>query len=198
MIDGLKLTMTGAELQVRLDERIRHHEERADNWAREQTRTAGEATDEAALLPEHICANESERHAWRADVLRFVRDHLAAAETYRLGLADLEAGELLPARPGWLEQDDYEERTGLAFNVERLAKSVDALASAIPRALSHLDMAPRPQAPRDSVEETAEFRITRLDLEDGPEVVMFERKEPAAGRQPETAAPGGERGARAE
>ena len=111
MIDGLKMTMSGEELRKLLEARIGDHERCADRWAHENTRTSDDETEDAPLLPDHICANEAERHSWRADVLRFVRDHIEPAETYRLGAADLEFGELLPSKPGWLEQDEYEERT---------------------------------------------------------------------------------------
>jgi hypothetical protein len=41
----------------------------------------------------------------------FPRDHLEPLEIYRLGKSDLAFAALLPARPGWLEQEDYEELT---------------------------------------------------------------------------------------
>jgi hypothetical protein len=85
----------------------------ADWWAHEKTRTSEDETEDAPLLPEHMCTNEAERHAWRADVLQFIRDHLEPAETYHLCAADLEIDELLPSRPEWLTQDEYEERTTL-------------------------------------------------------------------------------------
>jgi hypothetical protein len=44
----------------------------------------------------------------------------------RLGEADLAFGELLPPKPGWLEQEEYEERTNVGFQLERLAKRFDA------------------------------------------------------------------------
>jgi hypothetical protein len=103
-IQGLTLTMTGAELRERLTDRISSHRECARRWKREEART-----------PE-------ERQEWRAKVLRFIHDHIESAETYRLGEADLAFGELLPAKPGWLEQDEYEERTAVGFQLERLVK----------------------------------------------------------------------------
>jgi hypothetical protein len=44
-----------------------------------------------------------------------------------VGEADLAFGELLPEKPGWMEQDEYEERTGVAFHLERLTKRVGEL-----------------------------------------------------------------------
>ena len=71
-----------------------------------------------------MCENEAERHEWRAAVLEFIRDRIEPAEVYRLGEADLAFGEVLPAKPGWLEQAEYEERTSVGFHLERLAKNV--------------------------------------------------------------------------
>jgi hypothetical protein len=121
-IQGLMLTMTGAELLDLLQDRIRTHRDCARRWKRQEARTSEEETEDEPLLPTHMCANEAERHEWRADVLGFIRDHLEPAETYRLGEADLAFGELLPAKPGWLEQDEYEERTAVGFQLERLVK----------------------------------------------------------------------------
>jgi hypothetical protein len=96
MIDGLKLTITGEELRSLLERRIDDHLRTADGWKREQERTPEQATDDEPLLPDHMCANEAERHEWRAEVLEFLRDHIDAKETYRLGEDDLAFGELLP------------------------------------------------------------------------------------------------------
>jgi hypothetical protein len=77
-----------------------------------------------------MCANEAERHEWRAEVIEFIRDHIDATETYRVGEADLAFGELLPDKPGWLEQEEYEERTNVGFQLERLTKTAGELTSA--------------------------------------------------------------------
>jgi hypothetical protein len=124
MVDGLRLTIEGAELRRLLDQRIDDHCRSAERWKREQARTPEDQTDDAPLLPEHLCENEAERHEWRAAVLEFIRDRIEPAEVYRLGEADLVFGELLPAKPGWLEQEEYEERTSVGFHLERLAKNV--------------------------------------------------------------------------
>jgi hypothetical protein len=130
MIEGLKLTVTGEELRTLLEQRMDDHLRRADRWKREQARAPEEQTEDEPLLPDHICANEAERHGWRAEVLGFLRDHIDSAEVYRLGEADLAFSELLPEKPAWLEQEEYEERTGVGFHLERLAKRVgDAQAS---------------------------------------------------------------------
>jgi hypothetical protein len=110
-VDGLKLAITGEELRRLLDQRMHDHRRRADWWKGEQARTPEEQTEDEPLLPDHMCANEAERHEWRVDVLGFIRDHVDSASLYRLGEADLAFGELLPEKPGWLEQEEYEERT---------------------------------------------------------------------------------------
>lgn len=127
MIDGLRLTFSGEELRTLLDQRVRSHEDRADRWTAETSRTAEDETDEAPLLPERMCEHEAERHSWRAALLAFIRDHIDAGETYRLAAADLEYAELLPEKPGWVEQGENEQRTRIGFNLERLVKAVNGL-----------------------------------------------------------------------
>jgi hypothetical protein len=80
--------------------------------------------------PDHICENEAERHEGRVEVLEFIRDHIEVGETYRLRDADLAFAELLPSKPGWLEQEEYEERTRVGFQLERLAKATSEFAMA--------------------------------------------------------------------
>jgi hypothetical protein len=178
MIEGLMLTFSGEELRRLLDARIEHHGACAERWGREKTRTPEDATDDAPLLPEHMCESEAERHVWRIDVLQFIRDHLEPSETYRIAAADLAFGELLPERPESVEQDEYEERTRIGFALERMVKSVDRLA----RLREYLweddedeDTEPLDTAP-GIVEETDEFKTTRVDTGDGPEVFMIEPK----------------------
>jgi hypothetical protein len=43
---------------------------------------------------------------------------------YRLAEGDLAFGELLPAKPGWLEQEEWEGCTSVGFQLERLTKKV--------------------------------------------------------------------------
>ena len=121
-VDGLRLTFSGEELRTLLEARQREHERRAARWKHELTRTPEDATEDKPLLPDQMCENEAQEEAWRAKVMAFIRDHLEPDETYRLGQADLEFGELLPEKPGWMKQMEYEERTGVAFNLERIAK----------------------------------------------------------------------------
>ena len=42
-------------------------------------------------------------------------------------MANLAFSELLPDKPGWLEQDEYEERTSVGFQLGRLVKRVGEL-----------------------------------------------------------------------
>ena len=133
MIEGLRLTVPGEELRRLLEQRVVEHQRRADWWKGELARAPEEQTEEHPLMPEQICENEAERHEWRGAVLEFIRDRIESAEIYRLGEADLRFGELLPETPGWLEQEEYEERTSVGFHLERLSKNVGEI---LPRALA--------------------------------------------------------------
>lgn len=124
MINGLKLTMRGEEIRTLLDDRIQVHQRRAAHWNREAARTHEEQTVEHPLLPTHMCENEAERHDWRVSVLTFIRDHLQGDETYQLGESDLAFGELLPEKPGWVEQGEYESDHAVGFGLERLAREM--------------------------------------------------------------------------
>jgi hypothetical protein len=108
-----------------LEDRVEEHRRRAEDWKREQARTPEEQTEESPLLPDQMCENEAERHEWRADVLDFIRGHLEGGEIYRLGEADLAFAELLAAKPWSVEQDEWEERRGVGFNLERLARTLE-------------------------------------------------------------------------
>jgi hypothetical protein len=124
VIDGLKLTMSGGELRALLAARVAEHRASADHWQGEAERTPEEQTDEHPLLPEHMCEYEADRHEWRAEVLEFIHDHVEPQETYRLAKPDLVFGELLPRKPGAVEQNEYEERTRVGFGLERIAKGL--------------------------------------------------------------------------
>lgn len=121
-VDGLKLRFTGEEVRALLDERIDAHRQRAERWEREQARTPEEETEEAPLLPDHLCEHEATRYRWRVERLEFIREHVDGSAEYLLSEADLQFAELLPQKPGSLQQEEYEERTGVAFNLERLTK----------------------------------------------------------------------------
>jgi len=177
MIDGLKITISGEELRTLLGDGVRRHEKKASRWTRETMRTEEDETEDAPLLPQHMCENEAERHTWRATVLAFIRDHVDAGETYRLSVAELDEGELLPEKPGWLVQDEYEERTRVGFNLDRLVKSVRGLENAATlRNSAEPDRNDFGDFPETVIEETDDFRTTRIDVEGGPEIIKIERK----------------------
>ena len=161
MIDGLKLTFSGEELRTLLDEGIAGHNASAEHWRGQLARTPESETEDEPLLPDHMCENEVERHVWRADVLEFIRDHIDAQETYRLGAEDLEFGELLPSKPGWLEQDEYEERTAVGFHLGRLTKQLGGRSYR--------------WVPDEAGGETPGYKVERLEIEDGPEVVRIQQ-----------------------
>jgi len=167
MIDGLKLTFSGEELRSLLEDRIGDHSGAAEHWRRELARTPESQTEEAPLLPDHMCEHEERRHVWRAEVLEFIRDHIDPQETYRLSADDLEFGELLPSKPGSVEQEDYEERTAIGFQLGRLTKTVGELAAARYSAVAD-EWQPPPG------------KVTRVDVEDGPEIIKIERTEESA------------------
>ena len=127
MIEGLRRRRrpSWTLLQQRIDE----HRESAARWSRAASGADDDADDagESVQLPQHMCEFEAERLGWRVEVLEFLRDHLDPEELYLLGPADLEFGELLPPKPGSVEQQDYEERTAVGFHLGRLAKNVDRL-----------------------------------------------------------------------
>jgi hypothetical protein len=89
IVDGLKVTVDGADLQDLLDKRIETHRQRAEWWKREQARAPETQTERDPVLPDDRCENEAERHEWRVQVLQFIRDRLDPAEAYRLGEVDL-------------------------------------------------------------------------------------------------------------
>lgn len=124
-IDGLKLSVSGLQLREMLEERIRIHQARGDRWRHELERTPADQTEDEPLLPDHMCANEAERHDWRIKVLEFIRDHVDGTAIYRLGESDLAFGELLPEKPEWMEQQEFEERTSIGFHLGRIAKNVE-------------------------------------------------------------------------
>lgn len=107
MIDGLKITIDGSELRTLLQERIDAYRCREEHWQKLAS-DEDEQEEDVVQMPKHICENEAERCAWRADVLGFIHDRLDPSEVYRLSHTDLELGELLPAKPRWLEQEEYE------------------------------------------------------------------------------------------
>ena len=124
MIEGLKLTMTGEELRSRLDERVKDHESAVEHYKREATREPDPDVEYDCPLPEHMCEYEQEFHGWRAETLAYIREHIEAAEVYRLGPDDLEFGEILPQKPGIVQDDEFERDNRVGYSMERIAKEI--------------------------------------------------------------------------
>ena len=124
MIEGLKLTMTGEQLRGRLRERIEHHRRLVEHYKAEATREPDPGEPYDFVMPEHQCEYEQELHEWRAETLEYIREHLEGGEVYRLGPEDLAFGEILPQRPGLIEQEDYERENSIGFSMERIAKEI--------------------------------------------------------------------------
>ena len=151
MIEGLKLTMTGEELRNRLDERVRHHEAVIEHYKREAKRKPDPKDEYDFVLPEHMCEYEQELHQWRAETLAYIREHVEGGEVYRLGPADLEFGEILPQKPGIVEQDEFERENSIGFSMERIAKEIGGSsggAYAIAEALAQQQERKAPARPR--------------------------------------------------
>jgi hypothetical protein len=165
MIEGLRLTIDGNDMRMLLQQRIDELREQVARWSKVAS-GEDDDSDDPVQIPQHICEYEAERLRWRVEVLEFLRDHLEPAETYLLGQADLEFGDLLPPRPGSVEQQDYEERTAVGFHLERLAKNVGRLDCAW--GSSAADPVRASNGP--------DFNVSRIDTKDGPEIVMIERK----------------------
>ena len=124
MIEGLKLTMTGEELRNRLDDRVKQHQRVVEHYKREAKREPDPKDEYDFVLPEHMCEYEQELHTWRAETLAYIREHVEGGEVYRLGPADLEYGEILPEKPGIVEQDEFERENRVGFSMERIAKEM--------------------------------------------------------------------------
>jgi hypothetical protein len=124
MIEGLKLTMTGDELRKRLAERIGEHERLVAHYKREAKREPNPKDEYDFVLPEHMCEYEVELHNWRAEALGYIRDHVESGEVYRLSETDLTFGEILPEKPGLIEQEEYEREQRAGYSLERIAKEI--------------------------------------------------------------------------
>lgn len=107
MIDGIRIDLTAEELVRHLDERIRHHHERAADCDTRAQRVANVETpanddddDEpmVACWPSviHDLERRAARHRSREALLVFLRNHVVANEIYRLSERDLKSVELLP------------------------------------------------------------------------------------------------------
>ena len=111
VIEGLRLDITGTELQARLDERIAIHRGREGLLIAQLDRLehqpgVDETQDDDDSGP-FLCRSDSpvrathrrlERLQARLGMLVFLREHLHPGETYRLDTDDLAVIELIPER----------------------------------------------------------------------------------------------------
>ena len=104
-IQGIRLTVNGRELTVRIAERIRWHRERADiliQQMKKLTEVERSAADDLAYMlgryesPRALLEKRLREHEERASFLAFVRDHLVVDAVYRLASSDLKMIDVLP------------------------------------------------------------------------------------------------------
>lgn len=109
MVEGLRIDVTSEELIRHLDERVRHHHDRASECDAKVKRVEAlhaEPDDEegpfTACWPgyTHELERRATRHRDREALLMFFRNHVIAHEIYRLTEADLKSLELLPIELG--------------------------------------------------------------------------------------------------
>jgi hypothetical protein len=107
VIQGIRLQVTGSELAMRLEQRIRWHRDRNDALNGQMKKFAEIERDAANELANGIGRYESPRivlekkvreHQERASFLMFLRDHIVKDATYRLDSIDLRMTEILPER----------------------------------------------------------------------------------------------------
>jgi hypothetical protein len=104
-IQGIRLTVNGRELTVRIAERIRWHRERSDiliQQMKKLTEVERSAADDLAYMlgryesPRALLEKRLREHEERASFLAFVRDHLVVDAVYRLDSSDLKMIDVLP------------------------------------------------------------------------------------------------------
>ena len=106
LTNGIKLTVYGRELAVRLGERIRWHRERADlliEQMKKLTEVERSAAEDLANIlgryesPRAIMEKRLREHQDRAMFLAFIRDHIAQDAVFRLDATDLKLIDVLPS-----------------------------------------------------------------------------------------------------
>jgi hypothetical protein len=76
-----------------------------------------------------------------------------------------------------MAQDEYEQQSRVGFSLERLVKSVDGLVGMTAWQSRRESAGDALGTPGETIlEETDEFRTTRIDVEDGPEIIKIVRK----------------------
>jgi len=108
MIDGLKLTMSGAGLIEMLNTRIRVHHTRARDNAR---LLKDHAASGAKNMPESVLEREIDQSTDRIEALTLIRNHIVVDEVYLLGEFDLRFADLLPD-DNWFDYSVDDRATG--------------------------------------------------------------------------------------
>jgi hypothetical protein len=110
VIHGLRIDVTSEELIRHLDERVRHHRDRASECEARAKRAEAlhsepDDDEDGSLVGcwpgyAHELERRATRHRDREALLVFFRNHVIAHEIYRLAEADLKSLELLPIELG--------------------------------------------------------------------------------------------------
>jgi hypothetical protein len=104
VIEGFRIDVTAEEVVRHLDERIRHHNDRAKEFEARAQRVGNDSRvddeDEQLALCwpgyVHDLERRAARHRRRELFLIFARDHVVASDIYRLTEKDLRALEWMP------------------------------------------------------------------------------------------------------
>jgi hypothetical protein len=99
VIEGLKLTMTGAALRSNLDERIRWYQGQIRSYTKESPSMAH--AEQALVSPRIAIEGEIARAERRIETLTLIRDYVIPDEVYRLTEGDLQFADLLPEPDPW-------------------------------------------------------------------------------------------------
>ena len=93
MIEGLKVTIKGTELQKLCRERAAYHEGRVTIYMKQLSdmdRAEIESTNLSGGDPKRALKDKQNDHECQISELRFIADHLIATEEYLLDREDLE------------------------------------------------------------------------------------------------------------
>lgn len=93
MIDGLKIEMTTAELSERIAERVRWHQQAAEDCERIARRLPPD--DDEEPMRRRVMEHGGREHREQARMLEMLRDHLVPNEVYRLTELDLRFADLV-------------------------------------------------------------------------------------------------------
>lgn len=99
VIDGLKVTMTGAQLRHEIELRIQWHHREAQRWSKLLEAPNRSIDDYPGS--DDMLEHELRKTRARIEALTFIRDYIALDEVYRLGEFDLRFADLLPEDDLW-------------------------------------------------------------------------------------------------